>query len=214
MSNVLKLSSMPVYDESPFNEALITKLNKTGRTKFDQFIAMGNKEVVDKSTGEVSDGGDQILMGKRRVVDEDEFAKIYSNELRRHLNASKGDMEMVFYFASIMEYNVGHVWFDLEHCIENTNLSEGTIYRSLANLCKAGVIARSNRHYKYFINPIVMFKGDRVVVVQEYVRVGSAGMKKPRKLSEPKRGSGKNVQVKDVVKEAVNLGDFDMDELG
>lgn len=178
MSKLKSLSLLPVYEDNPFNEALITKLNTTGKTKYSQFIAMSNKEIVDKATGEVVEGGNQILMGKRKVVDEDEFVKVYMNELRKYLDASKGDMELFFYLVSKLEFNQNYVWFDIDDCLKSTNLSSGTIYRSLANLCNAGIIARSDKYYKYFINPIVMFKGDRVVIVEEYVRRDRSGGKK------------------------------------
>jgi hypothetical protein len=40
----------------------------------------------------------------------------------------------------------------------------------LAVLVECGIIARSDSHFKYFINPLVVFNGDRVTFAKTYVR--------------------------------------------
>lgn len=181
LNKMVKLSDMPVYEDNPFNEALITKLNSTGKTKFTQFMAVGNKEIIDKATGEVMDSTGHMVMGRQKVVDSDEFTKVYFKELKNSLNASKGDMQVLIYLSNNLEYNQNFVLFDIDDCIKQTMLSDTTIYRSLANLCDAGIIARSDKFYKYFINPVMMFKGDRITLVDEYIRKGSHNKKGSRK---------------------------------
>ena len=44
------------------------------------------------------------------------------------------------------------------------------ILTGLSCLIECGIIARSNKAYKYFINPLVVFNGDRVSFAKTYIK--------------------------------------------
>ena len=51
----------------------------------------------------------------------------------------------------------------------DTHLREA-FFEGLTGLIEANIIARSNHHLKYYINPLVVFNGDRVTFAKTYVK--------------------------------------------
>jgi hypothetical protein len=49
----------------------------------------------------------------------------------------------------------------------------------MSELIEAGIIARTRYHYQYFINPLIVFNGDRVTFAKTYIK-----KKKDKELSQ------------------------------
>lgn len=77
------------------------------------------------------------------------------------------------------------IMFILEDCLEYTKYtSKGTVYRGLAELVKAEIIARGINENLWFINPLIVFNGDRVSFTKTYVRKNLYQLKrKPKKMN-------------------------------
>jgi uncharacterized protein YcaQ len=59
----------------------------------------------------------------------------------------------------------------MSECLEHTKYStEKSVFEGLSTLIECGIVARSNRHYKYFVNPLVVFNGDRVTFAKTYIK--------------------------------------------
>ncbi len=53
--------------------------------------------------------------------------------------------------------------FDRRKCLEYTQYkSDKAIYKGLAELVQSEIIARGPNEYNWFINPLIVFNGDRV----------------------------------------------------
>lgn len=48
--------------------------------------------------------------------------------------------------------------------------SKASIYKGLAELVAAEVIARGNHENLFYINPLIIFNGDRVSYTKEFIR--------------------------------------------
>ncbi|WP_431190088.1 hypothetical protein, partial [Collinsella aerofaciens] len=61
--------------------------------------------------------------------------------------------------------------FDRRKCLEYTQYkSDKAIYKGLAELVQSEIIARGPNEYNWFINPLIVFNGDRVSFTKTYVR--------------------------------------------
>jgi hypothetical protein len=57
--------------------------------------------------------------------------------------------------------------FDRRKCLEYTQYkSDKAIYKGLAELVQSEIIARGPNEYNWFINPLIVFNGDRVCLWQ------------------------------------------------
>jgi predicted transcriptional regulator len=53
---------------------------------------------------------------------------------------------------------------------ERLNMIKSTMYSSIKQLLTKGLIAKANRAGCYYINPAIVFKGDRIMMVQQYIK--------------------------------------------
>lgn len=61
--------------------------------------------------------------------------------------------------------------FSLIDCMEYTGYkAKSTIYKGIAELLCSGIIARSKEDWRYFINPLIIWNGNRVTFVNEYIK--------------------------------------------
>lgn len=166
----LGLKDMEIYDENPYKERVISKLQVNTDKRIDRMIKVSEGDVmIDGDTGEITESRN-MMMVTTKLVDQDEFVKVYADELRLHMDLKLSTVSVFFYIVSQVQFQQDYIIFVVSDCKESTGLTHGTIYRSLAELCSKGVIARSKVKVKYFINPLYMFKGDRIVVARQYVR--------------------------------------------
>ena len=74
--------------------------------------------------------------------------------------------------------------FDRKKCMEYTKYkSEKAIYKGLAELVAAEVIARGPADNLWFINPLIVFNGDRASYTREIIK---------KKRTQPKKEEDKN----------------------
>jgi len=142
--------------------------------------AIHQMEVVDKTTGEVSDVHTTFLSVK--PVDEDQFVKVFVRELRALWDLSKPAMRVLTYIMACMKANQDEIIFEIEDCMEYTRYkSERSVFSGLGELIENGIIARSTKTYRYFINPMIVFNGDRVTFARTYVKERSNKRKRDTK---------------------------------
>lgn len=70
--------------------------------------------------------------------------------------------------ADVVSMPIG--WLSQKDASGVARMSKSTAWRGLAELAKHAIIAPSRMEGHYFINPLYVFRGDRMVVVKEYVR--------------------------------------------
>lgn len=131
--------------------------------------AIHQMEVVDKVTGEVSDIHTTFFNAK--IVDEAQFVKVFTDELRILWDLSKPAMRVLTYVMSALRINQDSIMFDLADCRGYTGYkSERSIFYGLGELIENGIIARTTKPYMYFINPMIVFNGNRVTFARTYIK--------------------------------------------
>ena len=75
------------------------------------------------------------------------------------------------YILTCMKPKNDMIIFDRRKCLEYTQYkSDKAIYKGLAELVQSEIIARGPNEYNWFINPLIVFNGDRVSFTKTYVR--------------------------------------------
>lgn len=161
MNNEAKITDFPQHRENPFiPEMLFPKGTKS--------IAIGrpnDKTLVDNVTGQIDNS---LFIGIRKEVDKEEFVKIFHSQLQSLFNLSKCALKVLSYFMSITKFN-DELLFDLDDCKSFTGYSsKESVSNGIAELLKNEIIARGRNSYRYYANPSIFYKGDRIVLVTEY----------------------------------------------
>ncbi len=164
-----KLSDFPQHRENPFMPNLLIPTAR--RT-----VAIGrpkDKRVIDSMTGEMDDS---LFIGIKKQLDKEEFVKIFQSQLQAIFDLSKSALKVLSYFMSVAKYS-DELDFDLEDCKEFTKYSsKDTISNGITELLNSEIVARGRNPYKYYANPSVFYKGDRIVLVTEYRMTKKKGL--------------------------------------
>ena len=160
--NELKLSDFQRNKENPFMKQAIEDIENHVVKKYKSSTGSDKKAVVavaDTDTGEVF----RTSFIRQIEVDEEQFAKLYLNNFAAFFDLSQAAIRVFGYIMTCMKPKNDMIMFILEDCLEYTKYtSKGTVYRGLAELVKAEIIARGINENLWFINPLIVFNGDRV----------------------------------------------------
>lgn len=165
-----KLSDFPMNSENPFLEQAVEEIDRHVVRKWKNTAGTDKKAIltaVNADTGEVMG---HTTFVRQIEVDDNQFAKLYLTQFQSFFDLTPAGIRVFGYIMQCMKPKKDLIVFVLEDCIEYTKYSKPTIYKGLAQLIKAGIIARGQRDYLYFINPLIVWNGDRVRFVNEYVK--------------------------------------------
>jgi hypothetical protein len=161
---------LPTFDANPFVENALIKIeeNTVQKRRFVKNTKGVEQTIVNKD-GEVTGHTAFLQMVE---VDEDKFAKLYLSQFAAFWDLPKAAIRVFGYIITCCLFPKKDSFFiDIDEALEYTKYSSSKyINNGIAALVNAGIIAKSNRLNKYFINPLVVFNGDRVTFAKTYVR--------------------------------------------
>lgn len=162
----------PVYRDNPsLMDAFPARIHSAKTTK------MGGAYMVAPGSGEVIAEG-AFGFVEEKIVDSEEFVKIYLAGIRRYGELSKaGALLFEFVYREIS----GRAGKDRDTVLLNyvlatewdSALSRRTYERGMSELLEKGFLFRSMAADMYFVNVRFMFNGHRMVLVESYRRKGT-----------------------------------------
>lgn len=104
-------------------------------------------------------------------VDEDKFAKLYLSNFSAFHELGKQAIKIFGYILEQLIPNRDMFMFFMDECMVHTGYAtKKPIYKGLADLVEAEIIARGPSDTNYFINPLIVFNGNRVTFAKTYVK--------------------------------------------
>lgn len=169
MAKYKKIRQYENFEVNPFAEKAIEEMQIV---KKQQIIRPTDKNelhiIVNGQTGEVEG---QTMFMRFIEVDEQKFAKVYLSQFSAFFDLSKSAIKVFGYILTVIPPKKDSFYFIMEECLKYTGYStEKSVFEGLASLIENNIIARSNNHVKYFINPLVVFNGDRVTFAKTYIK--------------------------------------------
>ena len=109
------------------------------------------------------------MIHKYTQVDKSQFIKLYVNEVSSLFNLSKSGLKIFGYIVTNIKPINDEVYLHIQTIQKYYNYkSNVSIYRGLRELIDANIVAKSERPNIWYINPAVIFNGDRLVFIREY----------------------------------------------
>jgi hypothetical protein len=170
MQKYKPIKELPQYLENPFVENAIQKVEENVVSK--RRFVKGNRGIEHTV---ITDDGEiigQTTFLQQVEVDEDKFAKLYLSQFTSFFDLSKPAIRVFGYIITCcLLPNKDLFYVDKKEALKYTGYSsERYVLTGLSVLCEHGIIARSTNSYKYFINPLVVFNGNRITFAKTYVR--------------------------------------------
>ena len=157
IKNVIK------YAKNPFINSDIIKIDQERR----QILAGTTKNVlVNTETGETEG---ITLLARYKEVDKSQFVKLFINEVSVLFDLSKAGIRVFGYVLQCLRVNKDEIFINIPELIKYCKYkTTPQAYRGLAELVKNKIIAMSSRYSFWYINPNIVFNGDRIMFIKEY----------------------------------------------
>ena len=157
--------------ENPFLEDAVEQVNNNIVKKYKTATKTGEKAILqafDSSTGEVL-GHTQFI--RQIEVDEEQFAKFYLSNFSVFFDLKPQAIKVFGYILTQLIPSKDEFMFFHEDCLEFTGYKSQTSVRiGLTSLLQNKIIARGRTDILYFINPMVVFNGNRITFAKTYVK--------------------------------------------
>lgn len=169
--NQYQLSKYQLNKENPFLREAVEQVQNNIVKKYKTASNTDQKAILkafDENTGEIL-GSTQFI--RQIEVDEEKFAKIYLDQFSAFFELKPQAIKVFGYILTQLTPNKDEFLFFMEDCLEYTNYkSKNSIWIGLGSLVENGIIARGRAENLYFINPMVVFNGNRVTFAHTYVK--------------------------------------------
>jgi hypothetical protein len=158
-----QLQSYELNEENPY----IYELQPVKIRRRDVMVASSPRIILNTDTGE-SEG--HFAAMKTLELDQQQFIKFYMDGIAAMCGLSKRAFSVLHYIVKQLKPNQDYFYFDLEECKKETGYKgKTTIISGMSELIENKFIARTTKHYKYFINPAMFFNGNRVSFIKTAV---------------------------------------------
>lgn len=162
------------YDKNlknPFVEDAIERVNSQIVKRYKHATSTDQNAVLqafDPSTGELL-GHTSFI--RQIEVDEEKFAKIYLSEFAAFWDLGKQAYRVFGYILTKLLPKQDLFNFFISECMEHTKYkTHKQVYQGLTQLLDAKIIARGPSDSHYYINPMIVFNGDRVTYAKTYIK--------------------------------------------
>lgn len=166
----LSLRKAVKYKKNPFvfddDDKLIIDL--PSRIKKNYYVSMEYDDKTFYQTGELTseEGGHYIY--SKKEIDPEQFVKVYTAGISAMYDLSKSGIKALHYCTTILVPDNDVIYIYIPEMIDFCGWkSKKQAYVGLKELVKAGIIAPSFHPGKWFINPRVMFNGNRLMLIQD-----------------------------------------------
>lgn len=157
----------PTFLENPFITGAITEIK--GKKKHYN-IASKSSVMVDSDTGEVTGTVEHRIV---KYVDDSKFIKVYQSGVIAQFDlGSAGGKVFRFLFDTVQKNpNTDRLYlFFMDALEEPWNISKSVFFRGMTELLEKEFIARSRNPNMFYLNPNMIWNGDRFAFVTEYVK--------------------------------------------
>lgn len=144
---------------------------KDGIIKIDQerrqILAGTTKNILVNSETGATEG--ITLLARYKEVDTTQFVKLFINQVSLFYDLSKAGIRVFSYVLQCMQINKDEIHINIPKLMESCGYkTKVQAYKGLAELVKSQIIAQTIESNIWYINPHVVFNGDRVMFITEY----------------------------------------------
>jgi len=183
-----KLSDYDKHEKNPFLEKAIQAVEGGVVKKYKSASSYDQRAVlqaVDPKTGEVL-GHTSFI--RQIEVDEEKFTKFYLSNFSAFFDLKTSAIKVFGHILNQLRPGEDMFLFFVKDCIKYTGYKTSKpIYEGLSHLVSSEIIARGRADNIYFINPLIVFNGNRVTFARSYVKRKKEVNKKQMNLFEEKK---------------------------
>lgn len=160
--------------ENPFLQLAFDKIKDNTVKKYKKTSGTSQSAILQAVNAEGEVVGHTSFI-QQIEVDEEQFTKIYISQFSAFFELKNQGIKVFGYIMKQLIPKQDFFYFFMDDCLAYTGYnSEKSVYIGLASLLQNEIIARGRNDTLYFINPMVLFNGDRITFAKTYVKKQNA----------------------------------------
>lgn len=165
----LMLRDFPTNTENPFLRDSVNEIEKHIVKKWRNASSTDKRAVLVATNPETGEILGHTTFMRQVDVDEEQFTKLFLAQFEAFFDLTKAGIRVFGYVMKCLRPRIDMIYFDKDECMQYTQYTSlDSIYRGITELIKAGILARSKSDSMYYINPLIVWNGDRVTFVHDY----------------------------------------------
>jgi hypothetical protein len=163
MPKLIKIRDAERHKKNPFLSDEVLKLDTVKKT----VIAGSTKKIlVDTDTGEAEG---MTMIHRYKEVDKTQFVKLFIQEVESLFDLSRSGLKVFGFVLQSMRINTDEIYISMPQLMAFCGYKQkNQAYKGLSELMANKIIAMSQNPNLWFVNPNIVFNGDRVAFVKEY----------------------------------------------
>lgn len=157
------MHDFPMADISPYEGNLVKRLNECTKQKV---LSFGNARVeLEKYQNNI---GARIALTQK--VDREEFTKVFRGYIPYIAKLSRTSQAVLWYVMDNLPKDKGYVVIDNSAVMDYCNFKNRKSVRDgVIELLEKNILTKSTVNKKYWVNPLIMFNGNRITYAKEYI---------------------------------------------
>lgn len=172
MEKYIKITEFPKNKENPFMGGFLDSMTVTRRRK--QLLSSNGKHnmlVIDTDDKQVAQAGFYEI----QEVDEAQFVKVFATFFAMQAGLTRTGREVLAYIMTLLEPRKDTIVIQNDKALHFLGYkTRKSLVAGIGDLLEKEVIARGFFDNEYFINPMIMFNGDRVTFAKTFVKKKTA----------------------------------------
>jgi hypothetical protein len=164
MKKSTSLRSLPIYESNPYTDDLNQKIRIKRRKEKEG--TSNELIVVSRNTGE--DMESSVNICSYQEYEPEIFIKVFVKNIKLFFELNTPATRVLMYVFRKLEVGKDFILFDMTEATKFTAYkSDVSVREGLETLIRSKLLARSQKSYIYYINPLVFFNGNRVSFIKQ-----------------------------------------------
>lgn len=158
------------YAENPFLKGASVEIK--GKKRFYNVLA-STEAVIDMPTGEIRGTVEHKLV---KMVDDAEFVKVFADGVAGMYDLGRSGKRVLAYLLEVVQAhpNTDRIYLHFMDAVEEPwGISKNVFFRGMGELIEKQFVAAAERQNMFFLNPCMVWNGDRFRFITEYTRSSS-----------------------------------------
>ena len=158
------------FKENPFLKGATVEIR--GKKRFYNVLA-SSEAVVDLPTGEIRGTVEHKLV---KIVDDAEFVKVFANGVAGMYDLGRSGRRVLSYLLEVVQGhpNTDRIYLHFMDAVEEPwGISKAAFFRGMGELVDKQFVAPAALPNMFFLNPCMVWNGDRFRFITEYTRASS-----------------------------------------
>lgn len=184
-----KRKNVLAYPENPFWEKTEIKIGS-------KMVKVSGGKHVNGDGESISHSGIHVV----REVDENEFVKIYTKNIRAIFDLKPTAQRVLQYLMTELQKTpnadaiyLAWVGADEYFCENDIKASRASFHRALSELIQKGFLAESTKPNMFWFNPNLFFNGNRLTFVHEYRKTNTLQFAEINTKENTKKNNQKSI---------------------